>query len=187
MRLSPSHGSCCTKRRRRAAPTQEMLLVSMANSGGISKRPILPAANGGPASTCGTSCPRGSDLAWRRARWHRNRSDPAHLPWRDCTRLGIGGGQPHAGMVLAASRWALQREMSQSDTHSAPAVGSPGGSDQHVAKFAQLGCPGSFVERCGHVFCRTSHLVNAVREVGGLVGGQHHRVGGKCRHVAPVQ
>jgi hypothetical protein len=90
-------------------------------------------------------------------------------------------------VVLDASGWALRREMSRSDTHSAPAVSSPGGSDQHVAKFAQFGCPGSFVERCGDVFRRTSHLVNAVRQVGGLVAGQQHRVGGDCRHVAPGQ
>jgi hypothetical protein len=71
---------------------------------------------------------------------------------------------------------ALRRETSRSDTHSAPAVSSPGGADQHIAKFAQVGCLGSFVERCGDVFCRTSHLVNAIRQVGRLVGRQHHRV-----------
>ena len=81
-----------------------MSLVSMANSGGISKRPILPAVKGGPASTCETSCPRGCDVAWRRARWHRSPFDPAHLPWRDSTRLPIGGGQAHGGVLLDASR-----------------------------------------------------------------------------------
>jgi hypothetical protein len=86
-----------------------MSLVSMANSDGISKRPILPASNRGPASTCGTSCPRGCDLAWRRARWHRSPSDPAHVPWRDCTRLRIGGGQAHGGVVLDASRLGAAR------------------------------------------------------------------------------
>jgi hypothetical protein len=159
----------------------------MANSGGISKRPILPVAKGGPASTCGTSCRTRCDVAWQRARWHRNPSDPEHLPWRDCTWLCIGGGQAHVGVLLDTSRWALRRGMSRSDTNSAPAVSSPGGSNKHIAKFAQFGCPGSFVERGGDVFCRTSHLVNAVRQVSGLVGGQHHRVGGECRHFAPVQ
>jgi hypothetical protein len=72
--------------------------------------------------------------------------------------------------------WAPRRETSRSDTHSAPAISSPGGADQRIAKFAQFGCLGSFVERCGDVFCRTSHLVNAIRQVGRLVGRQHHRV-----------
>jgi hypothetical protein len=47
---------------------------------------------------------KGCDVAWRRARWHRSPSDPAHHPWRDCTRLGIAGGQADVGVVLDASR-----------------------------------------------------------------------------------
>jgi hypothetical protein len=60
------------------------------------------------------------------------------------------GGAPH-------------REPSRSDTHSAPAVSGAGGADQHSAKFAEFGCPGSFVERRGDVLRRASHLVNAIR------------------------
>jgi len=57
---------------------------------------------------------------------------------------------------------ALRRREPRSDTHPAPAVGSPGGADQDVAKFAHFGCLGSFVERCGDVLRCTSHLVYAI-------------------------
>jgi hypothetical protein len=53
----------------------------------------------------------GCDVAWRRARRHRGPSDPAytwvplaHRPWRDCTRLRIGGGQAHGDEIPGASR-----------------------------------------------------------------------------------
>lgn len=59
---------------------------------------------------------------------------------------------------------------------SAPSVGGLRGSHQRVAQFAQFGWPGSFVERCGNIFCRASHLVDAVGQVGSLVGGEHHGV-----------
>src|SRR5262249_34360503 len=49
------------------------------------------------------------------------------------------------------------------DGHSAPAVGGPGGPDQHVAQVAQLGRRGPFVERRGDILRSASHLVNAIR------------------------
>ena len=66
------------------------------------------------------------------------------------------------GFSMRAGR-APRRETSRSDTHSAPAVGGAGGADEHTAKFAQFGCLRSFVECCGDVLRRTSHLVNAIR------------------------
>jgi hypothetical protein len=64
----------------------------------------------------------------------------------------------------------------QSSGRSAPAVGGHGGSHQRIAQFAQFGCPGSFVKRRCNVFCRASHLIDAIRQVSGLVSRQHHRV-----------
>src|SRR5205807_10037029 len=98
-----------------------MSLVSMANSGGISKRPILPAAKEAPASTRDTTRPRECEVARRRARWPRSPRDSAHHPWRDCTRLRIGGGQAHGDVIANTSRPGAVP--SRSDTHSAPAVG----------------------------------------------------------------
>lgn len=119
-----------------------MSLVSMSNSGRISKRPMLPVAVGGPASACE----------------RRVRADLARHLWRDCTRLPVGGG------------------LAWSDAHPAPAVGGLSGAQQHVAQFAKLGGPGAFLQRRGDVFGRTSDLVDAVGEVGGVVGRQHHGI-----------
>jgi len=75
----------------------------------------------------------------------------------------------------------------RSDAGAAPAVSGPGGTDQHVAQFAQFGCPGTFVERGGNVLRSASHLVDPVRQIGRVVGGQHHRVSGQSRHAPAVQ
>jgi hypothetical protein len=69
----------------------------------------------------------------------------------------------------------------QSSGRSAPAVGGHGGSHQRVAQLAQLGSRGSFVKRGRNVFCRASHLIDAIGQVSGLVSGQHHRVGRQRR------
>jgi hypothetical protein len=53
--------------------------------------------------------------------------------------------------------------------------------DQRITQFAQYGRLGSFVERCSDILRRTSHLVNAIRQVGRIVGRQHDRVGGQSR------
>ena len=87
-----------------------------------------------------------------------------------------------SGMSNARAR---SGETTRSDAGAAPAVGGPGGADQHVAQFAQFGCPGSFVERRGDVLGGASHLVDAIRQVGGVVGRQHHRVGGQSRRPRP--
>lgn len=59
---------------------------------------------------------------------------------------------------------------------SAPAVGGLRGSHQRVTQLTQFGCRGSFVQRRGNIFGGASDLVDAVGQVGGLVGGQHYRV-----------
>jgi hypothetical protein len=69
----------------------------------------------------------------------------------------------------------------QSSGRSAPAVGGHGGSHQRIAQLAQLGSRGAFIERRRNVFCRASHLINAIGQVSGLVSGQHHRVGRQRR------
>lgn len=79
-------------------------------------------------------------------------------PWRDCTRL-------LAGQPL--------------DTHPAPTVGCPGGPQQLVAQFTQFVCAGSFVKCGGDVLRRTSHLVDAVRQVSRVLSRQHHSIGGQ--------
>ena len=164
----------------------------MANSGRISKRPILPVATGRSASTCGTPCPRGCDAALLRHAWCRSGgSDPAvHLarhPWRDCTRLRIAGGRAHDSGILGAGRAGPRAPTRRrSDTHSAPTVGGPRGADQHIAELAQFGRSRSLVERCGDVLGRASDLVDAVREVGRIVSGQHHRVSRHRGRLAPV-
>jgi hypothetical protein len=66
---------------------------------------------------------------------------------------------------------------SQRSGRSAPAVGGRGGSHQRITQFTQFGRRGSFVKRRSNVFCRASHLIDAIGQVGGLICGQHHRVG----------
>ena len=58
-----------------------------------------------------------------------------------------------------------------------PAVGRLCGLQQSVAQLAQFGGLGALVNRRRHVLCGASHLVNAVGELRGLLGGQHHRIG----------
>ena len=82
-----------------------MLPVSMANSGGISKRPLLLSSKIGIPSGSRTPAESGApleeDLLPIRGEvtLRSVHSDPvqhlAHHPWRDCTRLAIGGGQAH--------------------------------------------------------------------------------------------
>ena len=69
----------------------------------------------------------------------------------------------------------------QSPGRSAPAVGGHGGSHQRIAQLAQFSGRGSFVKRRRNVFCRASHLIDAIGQVSGLVSGQHHRVGRQRR------
>ena len=73
---------------------------------------------------------------------------------------------------------------SGSDTHSAPTVGGPGRLDQTSHSSRSSVCPGPFVERGSDVLGRASHLVNAIRQVGRVVGRQHHRVGGQRQAAA---
>jgi hypothetical protein len=97
-------------------PDPRMLPVSMANPGGISKRPLLlpskigiPLGSGTPAES-GT--PLGEDLlliqgeVTLRSVHSVPVQHPAHHPWRDCTRLAIGGGQAH----LATSSGTVQTD-----------------------------------------------------------------------------
>lgn len=107
-------------------------------------------------------------------------------PWRDCTCQllvtvrRVLSGSPVTGSTKSGSFTAWWRR------ESAPAVGGPGCPDQRVAQFTQFGCPGSFVKRRGDVLRRTSHLVDAIREVGRLVGRQHHHVAWQGRRLGPV-
>jgi hypothetical protein len=80
---------------------------------------------------CGTPCPRGC----RRRCGPADRAiHPTRRPWRDCTRLIIGGERAHGGGIPDRShRGVARRERMWSDDHSAPAVGSLGGADQHIA------------------------------------------------------
>ncbi len=166
-----------------------MLLVSMANSDWISKRPLSPAATGRPAGTCAASrtgkLRRGApgELAGQ-----GSAVDVPHGPWRDCTRLAIAGGQAH---VVGSSGWPVGSSRAaramRSDTCSAPAVGRPGGVDQRLAQLAEFGGLGALLECGGDVLGRTSHLVDAIREVGRVVGRQHHRIVGHRRSAVPVQ
>jgi hypothetical protein len=146
-----------------------MSLVSMANSGRISKRPILPASRAGPARTR----PRGGEPERRRAR-----STLVPITAGYTRRAVHGATLPGDPSVVAGGGL---------DGRPAPAVGGPGGAHQHIAQLAQLGRPGPFVERGGDIFGRTSHLVNAVRQVGRVVGRQHHRVCRQRPGLAPVQ
>ena len=105
------------------------------------------------------------------ARW-----TPVPDTWPDAHGATVPG---YPSLVVRRMR-ELSASSRRSQRRSAPAVGGPGGPDQHVAQFAQFGCPGAFVERGGDILRRASHLVNAIRQVGGLVGRQHHRVGGQA-------
>jgi hypothetical protein len=81
-------------------------LVSMANSGGISKRPILPAST--------------------------QRTDAAHAP-RGTVQAGAfctGSAIPGATVPGNASTEFVRR----SDSNPAPPVGGPGGLDQRIAQ-----------------------------------------------------
>src|SRR5947209_19040074 len=128
-----------------------MSLVSMANSGGISKRPILPATQSGAAWAFTP------EYAWPTA--------------HGATVLGRASVLVKAGL----------------DARSAPTVGGAGGPDQHVAQLAKFGRRGALVERRGDVLRCASHLVNTVREVGGILGRQHHRVGRQGPGLTPIQ
>ena len=88
-------------------------------------------------------------------------------PWRDST-----GHQP--AEAKRVSGW------------SAPPVGRLRGAHQGGAQFAQLGGVSTLLERNGDVFSCASHLIDAIGQVGGLVGRQHHRVGGHRRALGAV-
>lgn len=87
----------------------------------------------------------------------RPRGLARHL-WRDCTPLTVGDG-------LACS-----------DAHPAPAVGGLSGAEQYLAELAKFKRPGAFLECGGDILGRTSDLVDAVGQVGGVIGRQHHRI-----------
>jgi hypothetical protein len=57
-----------------------------------------------------------------------------------------------------------------------PAVGRPGRPHQSVAQFAQLRGLSSFFDRGRHVLRGASDLIDAIGQLGGLVGRQHHRI-----------
>lgn len=96
-----------------------MLPVSMANSGGFSKRPLLLSSKNGIPSGSRTPAESGTpleeDLLPIRGEvtLRSVHSVPvqhlAHHPWRDCTRLAIGGGQAHltttSGTGAKRIRW----------------------------------------------------------------------------------
>ncbi len=77
-------------------------------------------------------------------------------------------------------------QVSRGQARSAPPVGGRGGLHQGVAQFAKHGGAGTFVERSGYVFGRASHLIDPIGQVSGLVGGQHHGVGGQRRTLGAV-
>ncbi len=91
-------------------------------------------------------------------------------PWRDST----GHKSAKAKRVFARQR-SLGRRRSG---WSAPPVGGLRGAHQGSTQIAQFEGVSPLVERGGDVLGRASHLVDAVRQVGCLVGRQHHRVGG---------
>jgi hypothetical protein len=80
----------------------------------------------------------------------------------------------------------MARLYPQWSARSAPAVGGLGGLHERIAQFAQFGCPGTFVKGRRDVFGRAPHLVDAVGQVSGLVGGEHHGVGRQRRGVGAV-
>ena len=61
-----------------------------------------------------------------------------------------------------------------------PAVGRLGRPHQSVAQFAKLRVLGALVDCRRDVFGGTSHLVNAVGQFGGLLGGQNDGIRGQC-------
>ena len=125
----------------------------------------------------GTPCPRRCGHARRRCGPADRAIHPTRRPWRDCTRLIIGGDRAHGGGIPDRRHWpgGAVRTM-WSDDHSAPAVGSLGGTDQHIAQFTQFSGFGTFVERRGDILRGASDLVNAIRQVGRLVRRQHHGI-----------
>jgi hypothetical protein len=60
-----------------------------------------------------------------------------------------------------------------------PAVGRPGGAHQSVTQFTQFRRVRAFFDRGGDVLCSASHLIDTVGQLGGLFGGQHHRIRGQ--------
>ncbi len=66
-------------------------------------------------------------------------------------------------------------------------AGGSGGLDQRVAQLTQPGGPGALVDRGRHVLGRAAHLVDAIGQVGRVVGGQHHGILGHRRGAVPVQ
>ena len=99
-------------------------------------------------------------------------------PWRDST----GQKPAEAKRVFARHRSPEWRRSGWS----APPVGGLRGAHQGGAQFAQFGSAGSFVERDGDIFSCASHLIDAIGQVCGLVGRQHHRVGGHRRALGAV-
>lgn len=117
--------------------------MSIANSGRISKRPIL----------LGTSAPVQSLPSMARL------YPPARQRRMGACQCGASGG-----LHNTAAR------MQRLGAGSAPPIGSPGGPDQLVAQIAQFGRRGSFVERGDDILGGASHLVNTIRQIGRVVG-----------------
>ena len=69
----------------------------------------------------------------------------------------------------------------------APPVGGLGRLHQRFAQFAQFGSTRALVERGGDVLGGASHLIDAIGQVGRIVGRQHHRIGRQGRRpVTPL-
>jgi hypothetical protein len=151
-----------------------MLLVSMANSDRISKRPLLPAATGVPAA-------RGALAGQRSA------LDVARGPWRDCTRLAIDGGQA-ACRNCSAKVGSGRCDTNDAVTHPLGASRRQPwrrGSARRTTGAVRL--PRLPRRSLWHVLGRAPHLVNPVRQVGSIVGRQHHRIFGHRRHAVAIQ
>jgi hypothetical protein len=102
-----------------------------------------------------------------RARPTANRT--AQPSWRDCTCQQV------AAVTVVTPGTETGRNQD-----SAPAIGGLYRPQQRVAQPAQFRAFGAFVERGGYVLSGAPHLIDPVRQLGGLVGRQHHRVSRQC-------
>src|ERR1700687_5548095 len=97
------------------------------------------------------------------------------------TIIAAAGGATRAVTSAPVGRSAAERTWESAVSASAPAVGGFGRAHQRVAQFPQLGALSALVDGRCEIFGSASDLVDAVGQLGRLVGGQYHRVGRQRR------